>query len=127
MRRPPAKKIAARSALCRAGLIVVATGLIGILPIAKAQDTVGGHIGFVLPLVTHAGGQTTNLSDNFSIGFPMGITVKGRGKLAFDLELVPAVQDSPRQVKLTVHPALVYGLRPNSALRDWLAFDVYSS
>lgn len=94
---------------------------------ARAQDGLGGHIGFVLPLVTHAGGQTTNLSDNFSIGFPMGITVKGRGKLAFDLELVPAVQDSPRQVKLTVHPGLVYGLRHNFAVGARLAFDVNSS
>ncbi len=46
---------------------------------ARAQDAVGGHVGFVLPLFTHAGGQTTNLGDNFSIGFPMGITVKGKG------------------------------------------------
>jgi len=43
----------------------------------KPQDekTVGGHIGFVLPLVTHANGQTINdTADQFSIGFPTGIT-----------------------------------------------------
>jgi hypothetical protein len=39
-------------------------------------DRLGGHIGFVLPLVTHAGGQTTTLDENFGIGFPVGITVK---------------------------------------------------
>jgi len=43
----------------------------------------GGHIGFVLPLVTHAGGQTTNIADNFSIGFPLGVTFKGTGRMAY--------------------------------------------
>src|SRR5262249_44610478 len=96
-------------------------------PPAAAQDTLGGHIGFVLPLVTHAGGQTTRLGDNFSIGFPMGITVKGKGKLAFDLELVPAIQDSPRKVDLTVHPGFVYGIGHNIAVGARLAFDINSS
>ena len=78
--------------------------------IGEAQDTLGGHIGFVLPLVTHAGGQTTNLADNFGIGFPVGITVKGSGRLAFDLEFVPFIQDSPRKTTVTVHPGLLYGI-----------------
>ena len=96
-------------------------------PIAQAQDNLGGHIGFVLPLVTHAAGQTTNIADNFSIGFPMGITVKGKGHLAFDLELVPGIQDSPRQVSLTVHPGLIYGIGHNFAVGGRLAFDINSS
>src|SRR5262249_20390922 len=96
-------------------------------PAAQAQDGLGGHIGFVLPLVTHAGGQTTNLGDNFSIGFPMGITIKGTGKTAFDLELVPAIQDSPRQVSLTVHPGLLYSIGRNWAVGTRLAFDINSS
>jgi hypothetical protein len=75
-----------------------------------AQTTVGGHIGFVLPLITRAGGQTTNLGDGFSVGFPMGITVKGIGRMAFDLELVPSVKNTPRAVALTVHPGLVWGV-----------------
>ncbi|MGA3132663.1 MAG: hypothetical protein ABSD59_17805 [Terracidiphilus sp.] len=76
----------------------------------KAQTTVGGHIGFVLPLVTWAGGQTTNLTDNFSIGFPAGITVKGTGRMAFDLEFISSVQDSPRDVSLTVHPGFLWNV-----------------
>ena len=75
----------------------------GAVPLAQAQ-TIGGHIGFVLPLVTNAGGQTTTLADSFSIGFPFGITVKGKGRGAFDMEFVPSIQDSPRNVSLTVHP-----------------------
>jgi hypothetical protein len=50
---------------------------------AGAQTSVGGHIGFVLPLVTHAGGNTTNIADSFSIGFPLGITFKGQGRMAY--------------------------------------------
>jgi hypothetical protein len=95
--------------------------------IGAAQDRLGGHIGFVLPLMTHAGGQTTSLADNFGIGFPMGITVKGSGHLAFDLELVPFIQDSPRKTSLTVHPGLLYGVGHGFTVGMRLAFDVNSS
>ncbi len=57
-----------------------------------AGDTVGGHIGFVLPLVTRENGKTTTISDDFVIGFPVGITVRKSSTFAFDLELVPSVQ-----------------------------------
>jgi len=86
-------------------LLVMALSLTG-----KAQTTVGGHVGFVLPLVTRSGGQTTNLADSFSIGFPAGITVKGTGRMAFDFELVSSVQDSPRDVSLTVHPGFLWNV-----------------
>ena len=92
----------------RASIIfaVLATTLAGRAPLAQAQEssaphvqaqgssapqaqakkgpTVGGHIGFVLPLVTRSGGQTTSLADQFAVGFPVGITVKGSGRTAFD-------------------------------------------
>ena len=84
--------------------VVLATTLAGRVPLAQAQEqaqtqaqapkgpTLGGHIGFVLPMVTHSGGQTTNdLTDAFAVGFPVGITVKGTGRLAFDLEFVPQI------------------------------------
>ena len=93
---------------------------------ADAQN-IGGHIGFVLPLVTHAGGQTTNLGDNFSIGFPFGVTFKGKGPMALDLEFVPGIQDSPRKVSLTVHPGVVYGVGHGFAVGMRVAFDVNSS
>ena len=75
------------------------------LRIAEAQpggseqggDRLGGHIGFVLPLVTHAGGQTTTLDENFGIGFPVGITVKSSGRTSFDLEFVPFIQNRLRR------------------------------
>jgi len=101
--------------------------VLGTASAARAQDTLGGHIGFVLPLVTHSGGDITNLSDNFSIGFPVGITVKGSGRTAFDLEFVPTVQDSPRQVTLTVHPGLLRSIGHNFTVGGRLAFDVNSA
>src|ERR1700737_4512940 len=80
----------------------------GVPLVAQAQEekTVGGHIGCVLPLVTHAGGQTINdTADQFSIGFPVGITFKGTGRMAFDLEFIPFINTAkPRQTTLTVHP-----------------------
>jgi hypothetical protein len=98
----------------------------GAIPSAKAQ-TIGGHVGFVLPLVTTAGGQTTTLGDSFSVGFPFGITVKGKGHAAFDMEFVPSIQDSPRKVSLTVHPGGIYSIGHGFALGMRLAFDVNSS
>ena len=102
---------------------IILFSLAAVVP-ASAQDTLGGHIGFVLPLVTHSGGQTTTISDSFSIGFPMGITVKGKGRMAFDLELVPSIQDTPRQVGLLVHPGLVWGIGHGFAVGARGAFDV---
>lgn len=105
---------------------MLALALPAAVPLARAQDTLGGHIGFVLPLVTRAGGQTINdLADDFSIGFPMGITVKGQGRMAFDLELVPALHEArPRDTTLTVHPGLVWDVGGHFGVGMRAAFDV---
>jgi hypothetical protein len=109
-------------------LAVLAGALAGSAPVARAQPSVGGHIGFVLPLVTHAGGQTINdLADQFSIGFPVAITVKGSGRTAFDLELVPAINTArPRETSLTVHPGLVWNVGHSFGAGIRAAFDVNS-
>jgi hypothetical protein len=90
---------------------------------------VGGHIGFVVPLVTQSGGQTINdTADQFSIGFPVGITVKGSGRMAFDFELDPFINTAgSRQTTLTVAPGLVWRLGRGWAAGGRLAFDVNSS
>jgi hypothetical protein len=108
-------------------LCVAAAALLVVsVPVAHAQANLGGHIGFVLPLVTHAAGQTTNISDHFSIGFPLGITFKGRGRMAYDLELVPGVQGTPRQTNLTVHPGFVWNVGHNFGVGLRGAFDINS-
>jgi hypothetical protein len=107
------------------GLVILS--LASAVPMAQAQTYVGGHIGFVLPVFTRSDGQTTNLGDNFSIGFPVGITVKGSGRMAFDMELVPFIQNSPRLVTLTIHPGLVWGVGHGFGVGARAAFDVNSS
>lgn len=94
---------------------------------ANAQTTLGGHMGFVFPLVTDADGTVTTLRDNFAIGFPVGITVKGQGRFAFDMEFVPQIADSPRQVTLTLHPGGIWSIGHGFALGMRAAFDVNSS
>ena len=78
----------------------------------------------VLPLVTRANGDTTTISDDFVLGFPMGITVRKSDTLAFDLELVPGVQNDPLHVDLTVHPGVVVGVGDGWGAGVRLAFDV---
>jgi hypothetical protein len=99
----------------------------GSAPQAQAHKgpTLGGHIGFVLPLVTHSGGQTTSLADQPAVGFPVGITVKGSGRTAFDLEFVPQYNATgQRLTTLTVHPGLIYSLGHGFAVGGRLAFVV---
>jgi hypothetical protein len=112
-------------------LAVLATALAGRAPLAQAQEqeqkgpTLGGHIGFVLPLVTDSSGNVTNLGDAPAVGFPVGITIKGSGRLAFDLEFVPQINTTgTRQTTLTVHPGLIYGLGHGWAVGGRLAFNV---
>jgi hypothetical protein len=94
---------------------------------ANGQDRLGGHFGAVFPLVTHASGETTTIGDDFKIGFPMGVTVKTSDKWAFDLELVPVIQNNPLFVSLTVHPGVIRALSGGWAAGLRMAFDVNDS
>jgi hypothetical protein len=96
----------------------------GMAGTAAAQDRLGGHFGAVLPLVTHASGDTTTIADDFVIGFPMGITVKTSDRWAFDLELVPVIQNDALNVGLTVHPGILRGLSNGYTAGLRMAFDV---
>jgi hypothetical protein len=117
--------IASRQLLCAGAVLTIL--LAADAPAAESQTAVGGHIGFVLPLVTRVDGQTTNLGDNFAIGFPVGITVKGTGRMAFDMELVSSIQNKPRAVTLTVHPGVVWSVGHGYGAGVRAAFDVNSS
>ena len=61
-------------------------------------------------MVGRANGETTTISDDFTIGFPMGITVRTSDRIAFDLELVANIQNEPLETSLTVHPGVIVGL-----------------
>src|SRR5262245_31801749 len=62
----------------------------------------------------------------FLLAFHLGSPLKGRGRMAYDLELVPGVQDTPRQTNLTVHPGLVWGVGHDFGVGIRAAFDVNS-
>jgi len=96
-------------------------------PRAAAADQpkrIGGHIGFVIPLVSRADGQTTTVADDFVIGFPTGFGLKRFGNVALDLELVPGYQNAPSDVSLTIHPGVIVGLKDGLAAGMRVAFDV---
>lgn len=94
---------------------------------ARAENRLGGHFGAVFPLITHANGETTDIGDDFKVGFPMGITVKKNDRWAFDLELVPVLdtnEDGPLGVPLTVHPGILRSLGGRWTLGLRMAFDI---
>lgn len=93
----------------------------------KAENKLGGHFGFVIPLVSRTGDNTTTVADDFVIGFPMGITVKKNEKVAFDLELVPVIQNDPLKVNLTLHPGVIWSLPNRMGAGVRMAFDVKDS
>ncbi len=107
--------------LCAAG--IVSALLLNVAPLADAQTTVGGHIGLLVPWVTHAGGDTTSVFDSYSIGMPFGITVKGQGPLFVDFEFVPAVNQTPHGTTLTVDPGILYSLPKGFTVGLRAAFD----
>lgn len=91
---------------------------------ASAQERVGGHFGAVIPLVTRGDGTTTTIADDFVIGFPTGITIRTSARWAFDLELVPVIQNEPLHVDLTIHPGVIRSLGSGFGAGLRMAFDV---
>jgi len=91
---------------------------------AEAQNRLGGHFGIVFPLLTHAHDETTTISEDFLVGFPTGITVRTSDRIAFDLELVPVIQNEPLGVSLTVHPGILIGVADRTTFGVRMAFDV---
>jgi hypothetical protein len=115
------------SSLAWTRILVRCLALLGILAVplrAGAEDRIGGHFGAVFPLLTHASRETTTIGDDFKIGFPMGVTVKTSARWAFDLELVPVIQNDPLSVSLTVHPGIIHALSGGYAAGLRMAFDV---
>jgi hypothetical protein len=111
----------------RQAALVVVAALVAVPGVARAQDRVGGHIGVVFPLVTHVNGDTVTISDDFKIGFPMGITIKTSATVAFDLEIVPVLdpnKGSPINVPLTIHPGILKGLGNGWTVGGRMAFDI---
>src|SRR5437867_10376487 len=62
--------------------LLAAALMVGLLSpaAARAADTLGGHFGIVLPLVTRAGGATLSIGSQLKSGFPIGTTITSCSK-----------------------------------------------
>jgi hypothetical protein len=100
-------------------------------PAAMAQVVVGGHVGVVVPWVTNTSGSgnssTTSISDAPALGFPLGVTFKGPGRFAFDLETVPFVNLNTQAVTFVVDPGILYSMDHGVTLGIRAAFSVNSN
>jgi hypothetical protein len=111
----------------RIGKLLLSLVVVLALPsIAAADDRLGAHFGTVFPLVSHAGGSTSTISDQFEIGFPTGVSIKPASDWAFDLEFVPVITHG-RSVSLTVHPGVIRKLPHSLATGVRMAFDARGS
>ena len=115
-----------RSSVLSLGVLLAAF-VIGTASFAKAQTTVGGHIGILVPWVTHAGGDTTTVFDNFSLGLPFGVSVKGQGRMFVDFEFIPTISQNPHEVTLTVDPGVLWRLNHGFTTGLRATFNVNSS
>ncbi|MEZ4698796.1 MAG: hypothetical protein R2834_00580 [Rhodothermales bacterium] len=74
-----------------------------------AQSKVGGHFGMVTPLVQLAAGDVSIAADGLGLGFPMGLNLGVKPGVAFDLELVPFIQDN-QVSNVLIHPGALMAL-----------------
>ncbi|MDX1686031.1 MAG: hypothetical protein R3275_12405, partial [Saprospiraceae bacterium] len=99
-----------------------------------SPDKVGAHLGIVHGLFTFQNGNVSGILDEtyqYSVGFPMGITVH-RTNFSFDLEMVAFISpDSDSEsaldadrVSLMLHPGLLWGLRDGMTFGTRLAFEL---
>lgn len=90
----------------------------------KGTDGVklGGHVGFVVPIVGRGNGITTNLGDRFVFGFPVGLTLKTKRNIAVDFEFIPTF-NTGRDFVLTIHPGIIYGFAKKYAVGVRAAYD----
>lgn len=100
----------------------------------KGQNTIGGHFGFVQPIITIQDGETSDGFDPYTIGFPIGVTIRKNEKFAFDIELVPFISsnkntegDNVSSVsELIIHPGLLWGIGNKLTFGNRIAYETKS-
>ena len=113
--------------MVRAFVLATATAVGVLAPVSAQAETpkrIGAHVGFVLPLVSRAGGTTTTVADDFVFGLPAGMRVAKVGRFVVDMEAVTGIQNSPRDVSLELHPGVVTAVAPKLAAGLRAAFDI---
>ena len=98
---------------------------------APQNPVLGFHIGYVQPLLSikNGNGEWLTRQDNFTIGFPIGVGFRAKGKAIFDLEMVPLINPffteiSPMKVHLLLHPGFLFPIDDKVTFGLRAAFDI---
>jgi hypothetical protein len=90
----------------------------------NVSDAIGGHVGVAVPLITLQGyttstyaaaplNKTQTVSDQFTLAFPIGVTVRTSRRFAVDLEITVQTSVHPTgATTLTVDPGVIYDWGP---------------
>lgn len=82
----------------------------------------GFHVGVVHPMVTFSEGESVSISDNYVVGFPVGINFPLSDKARFDAEFVP-FHDEGKFNNLLIHPGVLLGLGNGYTFGTRLAYE----
>ena len=86
-----------------------------------------GYISIVHPLVTFdESGTTTNFTDSYTVGFPVGIHILKSDKFGFSLEIVPLIKSSSSSDKVSnvlIHPGVMFRLPKSWTIYTRMAFE----
>ncbi len=106
-----------------------------------AQNQLGGHFGIVQPIVTLKDGDVNDEFSPYTVGFPIGITVRKNENFAFDAEFVPLITFGASQIinaegmvsqeldniVLLVHPGFLFKVGEGLTFGTRLAYELGAS
>ena len=117
----------------RRGALIAALLLTTAAAPASAQETTNGpsqappgtkyHFGAMTMLVSRARGVTTTIADDVMTGYPFGVLVM-RGRVMFDFELMPMVQQGPLRLDVTVAPGVLVDMTRRVTIGARAGFEV---
>jgi len=91
---------------------------------ADQRPGIGGHLGVAVPFVTVQGytssshpaaplDRTVTLSDQFTLAFPIGVSIKTSRRLTVDFEVIVSTPMNPTgATTLTIDPGVIYDWGP---------------
>lgn len=84
------------------------------------------HFGAMTMLVSRARGTATTIADDVMTGYPFGVLVM-RGRVMFDFELMPMVQQGPLRLDVTVAPGVLVDISRRVTLGARAGFELKST
>ncbi|MFT5892659.1 MAG: hypothetical protein ACI9Y7_002771 [Dokdonia sp.] len=91
-------------------------------------NRIGGHFGVVQPIVTLQSGEVNDAFNPYTLGFPIGITVRKSDRFAFDAEFVPFISFNAAgendNVSLLVHPGFLWKVGDQLTYGTRLAYEI---